>query len=120
MSHKRHGAIYGRAGHKSHRVVYGLERGGGGSEMGFKIKRPDYGSGQLERDLIFYGLKIVTSYGMKNRARAMPLGKAKIRRIMRVARGESTTLLVGLRMSLQLIDIQVVAVTSCVGGANVT
>jgi hypothetical protein len=25
----------------------------------FKIKRPDYGSGQLERDLIFYSLKIV-------------------------------------------------------------
>jgi hypothetical protein len=31
------------------------------SEMWFKIKRPDYGSGQLERDLIFYGLKIFST-----------------------------------------------------------
>jgi hypothetical protein len=47
----------------------------GGFEMGFKIKRPDYGSGQLERDLIFLRLKDL--FDISYRARAMPLKKAK-------------------------------------------
>jgi hypothetical protein len=45
------------------------------SEMWFKIKRPDYGSGQLERDLIFLRLKDL--FDNPYRARAMPLKKAK-------------------------------------------
>jgi hypothetical protein len=48
----------------------------GGFEMGFKIKRPDYGSGQLERDLIFLRLKDL--FDNPYRARAMPFQKAKI------------------------------------------
>src|SRR5258708_2952373 len=36
----------------------------------FKIKRPDYGSGQLERDLIFLQLKDL--FYITFRARAMP------------------------------------------------
>ena len=44
----------------------------------FKIKRPDYGSGQLERDLIFLQLKDRFNFGMRCRARVMPRKTAKI------------------------------------------
>ena len=60
-------------------VVLGATKGTvsfvGGFEMWFKIKRPDYGSGQLERDLIFLRLKDL--FDNPYRARAMPLKKAK-------------------------------------------
>ena len=57
--------------------------------MWFKIKRPDYGSGQLERDLIFLRLKDL--FDTLSKARAMPPENTISGVILRVAAPKVTT-----------------------------